>query len=101
MLAAFLLPAIKNSDSDTLLDAQEKIFAFGNGEKEALKEIFTLEHEMTRKLTYADSYELTKHKRFNEAYMLLKMRAVTDKTLFEILNFWEQIITDVELREAA
>ncbi|MBQ7732613.1 MAG: hypothetical protein IJT58_01165 [Synergistaceae bacterium] len=87
MLAAFLWPAVKNSgyDSEVVLNAQEKVFAFDKEEKEALTAIFGLEHE---------------REHFNEAYILLQMRAATNESLKEILTFWEGIITDKDLKEA-
>ena len=48
-----------------------------------------------------NSTELIKREHFNEAYILLKMRAETDKSLKEILTFWEKIMTEKELKEAA
>ena len=100
MLASLLWPAVKNSNSEeveNILNTQEKVFAFEKGEKEALAEIFKLEHELEN----IEAVELTKHEHFNEAYILLQMRAATDDNLKEILTFWEKITIDKELQEAA
>ena len=42
-LALILWPAVKNSDIDTVLKEQGKIYEFGDGQVETLKEIFTFE----------------------------------------------------------
>ena len=100
MLASLLWPAVKNSDAEgikIILNEQEKVFAFDKGEKETLTEIFMIEKEIQN----INSTELIKREHFNEAYILLKMRAETDKSLKEILTFWEKIMTEKELKEAA
>lgn len=44
-------------------------------------------------INYGKALELTKHKHFREAYILLQAGAKTDKTLNEILSFWNEILS--------
>ena len=62
-----------------------------------LTEFFKLEHE----LDSLETPESTEREHFNEAYILLQMRAATGESLREILTFWEDIITNKNLQEAA
>lgn len=45
-LALLLWPAVKNSDADSVLNEQGKIYRFSNGQIDSLKEIFAAENEI-------------------------------------------------------
>ena len=50
---------------------------------------------------YDQAIELMKREHFREAYILLQVEAATDKTLSEILSFWDEILSRTEKSQEA
>lgn len=92
-LAVILYPAYETTkDAEALLDEQNTAYTLSSDEKEYYINLFSLETEMEEAAGTDKATELLTREGFDNAYDLLAIRAVTNDSLSEIVDFYSKLI---------
>ncbi len=92
-MAVILYPAYEaTEDAETVLDEQNSTYTLSSEEKEYYKNLFLLETEMEKAAGTDRASELLTREDFDNAYKMLAIRAVTNDSLSEAVNFYTKLI---------